>query len=241
MVKRGPVCQDDARMTNPESPSPVTYRTSTGELSATVRRRTRELADLRTRVARLTRGANPPESPLQSAADELVVLATAILQDLAGAEMDAHRRVKEIRAERERADHLLTQVPVPCVVADNEGTILQANRAAALLLNVGTRHLVAQRLLHFSQDREAFLLLLETLRRDGSGAECELMIRPRERQAVSVAASVVPPAEGSSGEWLWFFAADAAARPAAARRAGRGRSVPSPWPAPPAPSSPAHS
>lgn len=216
------------------------YRTSTTELSATVRRRTRELGELRTRLARLTRATNAPDSPLQQVVEDFADVAAGLLQDLAGADMDAHRRLNETRAERERADYLLAQVPVPCIVADADGTILQANPPAAALMNVSARHLAQQRLLHFSQDREAFLLLLERLRHDATAAECKLVIRPRERQPLSVLASVRPAAGGAPGEWLWFFTAEPAVRPTAARRGARGRPAPSTWPAPPA-STPAHS
>jgi PAS domain S-box-containing protein len=227
-------------MSNTDPGTPFPSRTSASELSATVRRRSRELAELLSRLTRLTRAADEADSPLLRAADDMGALASSILQDLAGAEMETHRRVQQMRSERQRADCILEHVPVPCVTADEEGRIIQANRAAALLLNVSARHLVDQRLFHFSQDREAFFLLLARLRRDGGGAECEIVLRPRERQTVVVMASVLP-VEGSVGEWLWSFAAQAVVSPPVARRGGRGRTGASTWTAPASPPNAAQS
>jgi PAS domain-containing protein len=221
MFSRRRFCQNPGMMSSTDYHVPDPPRSSATELSATVRRRTRELAQLRTRAARLQRMPGAADSPLGITLEELVVLATGILQDLAGAEMEAERRLHAVRQERERADYLLDHIPVPCVAADHSGRIIQANRAAALLLNVSTRHLVDQQLLHFSQDRESFIQLLDRLRRDTAGAEAEVTFRPRERQSVTTGVRVIPRAAGSSGEWLWFFISDRAAPRASGRAYNR--------------------
>jgi PAS domain-containing protein len=223
MVRWKTFCEDRDMMPGSDRPVPEPPRPSVTELSAIVRRRTRDLAQLRTRAARLQRMPGAADSPLGLALEELLVLATGILQDLAGAEMECDRRLQAMRQERERAEYLLDRIPIPCVAADDGGRIIQANRAAALLLNVSTRHLVDQQLLHFSEDRESFMQLLFGLRRDGAGAEVEVTLRPRERQSVTAHVQVIPRAPGSSGEWLWFFEAGAA-RERSARRLGLVRS-----------------
>jgi PAS domain-containing protein len=212
-------------MTSPDHPTTGTPRTSLTELSATVRRRTRDLAEIRTRAARLQRMSGVADSPSGIALEQAVSVATEILQDLAGAEMEAERRLHAMRQERERADYLLDHLPVPCIVADDAGRIGQANRAAALLLNVSSRHLVDQQLLHFSRDRESFIHLLDGLRRDGTGVQSEVTLHPRERQPVTARVRVIPRAAGSRGEWLWFFSVDGATEPAASpSAAGTGSS-----------------
>src|SRR4051812_14568496 len=203
----------------PQTTFPPT-RPATGELSTTIRRWTRDLAQLRTRVLRLKRHTGTPDSPVDAVLQEAISLCTQLPQDLAGAEMEIQRCLADVRTERQQADDLFDRMLMPCLQADDNGRITRANRAAALLLNVSARHLVGQPLLHFTQDRGAFLDLLRRMRRERAQMQCELTIRPRERSALHAAVTLMPRGAGNTTEWLWFVASDRVgpALPGPARR-----------------------
>jgi PAS domain-containing protein len=187
-------------------PTFAPVRSAPRELSTTIRRWTRDLARLRARAVQLKRPAEMPGSPVHEALEEAVSTSTALLQELAGAELEIQRRSADTAVERQQADYLFDRMPTACVCADEEGRITRANRAAALLLNVSVRHLVGQPLLLFTVDREAFLDLTRSMRRDRAPIQCALVIRPRERSAIPVSVALLPRGPGNTTEWLWFLA-----------------------------------
>jgi PAS domain-containing protein len=192
-----------------ENTTPTTSestRATTRELSFTIRRWTRDLGHLRTRVVRLKRQPGVPDGPVDATLEEAIGLCTQLLQDLAGAEMEIQRCLADVRTERQQADYLFDRMLVPSLHADDQGRIIRANRAAALLLNVSARHLVGQPLLHFTQDREGFMDLLHRMRREPTPFQCELTIRPRERSTLHAGVTLMPRSPGNTAEWLWFVA-----------------------------------
>jgi len=201
-------------------------RTASRELSTTIRRWTRDLSQLRTRVVRLKRHPGIPEAPVDAALEEAITLCTQLLQDLAGADMEIHRCLAEVRTERHQADYLFDRMLMPCLYADDDGRITRANRAAALLLNVSARHLVGQPLLHFTLDRDGIMNLMRRMRSERAQLQGELMIRPRERGTVPAAVTVMPRSRENTTEWLWFFAPDRVG-PAHSHAEGRLVAVPS--------------
>jgi len=175
------------------------------ELSATIRRWTRDLACLRTRAAQLARKPEAAASPVHEVLADALSLATELLRELAGAELEIQRCGADASTERQRTDYLFDRMPTPCVGADDNGLITRANRAAALLLNVSARHLVGQPLLLFTVDRENVLNVIRRTREDRVQVQCELILRPRERGAIPAAVTLLPRGPGNTTEWLWFL------------------------------------
>jgi PAS domain-containing protein len=138
--------------------------------------------------------------------DDLVVTCTSLLQELGGLDLQVQSRRAEAQYERERADYLFERMAAACVSTDDAGRILAANQAAARLLNVSARHLKDRLLLHFAQDRSAFSSVLRLLPGQVDGIEATLTMRPRERAATSMRATVVPDRPDSTARWFWFFA-----------------------------------
>lgn len=69
-----------------------------------------------------------------------------------------------IEAERERYRSLFASMPTACLVTARDGTILEANRAAGILLNVDQRALIGQPLERYIAEAQR-AALGETLRR----------------------------------------------------------------------------
>ena len=99
-------------------------------------------------------------------------------------------------------------MPVPCVEIDIGGLILNANPAAAALLNTGRKHLVGRLLLHFADDRqrfESFIQQPSPTTRIGGTPPFSCSIRPREQAAVQVDCSAIAGAAQGSTEILIFL------------------------------------
>jgi PAS domain-containing protein len=84
-----------------------------------------------------------------------------------------------------RAERLFELSPVPCVVLDTDGTVVEANPSAVRMLNVSNRHLAGKAFsLFLGGERELFLARLQALRLTDDGERWPAIIRPRERSAV---------------------------------------------------------
>jgi PAS domain S-box-containing protein len=88
-------------------------------------------------------------------------------------------------AVSQRGDRIFELSPVPCLLIDLAGAVVDANPAAVRLLNVSQRHLVGRSFpLFLNGDRDAFLARLTRLGEDPERSAT--MLRPRERSAVGV-------------------------------------------------------
>lgn len=96
-----------------------------------------------------------------------------------------------IEAERERYRSLFASMPTACLVTARDGTILEANRAAGILLNVDQRALIGQPLERYIAEAQR-AALGETLRRieEAPGAVgVELDLLPHGGTAIPLLAS----------------------------------------------------
>ena len=118
---------------------------------------TRELANLRGRAARCGLRAGSQLNPLAQVTEDALALCESRLQELAAGYLEQERLRSEVRAEANAWEHLFTTMPLACVLADRNGSIVDANRAAGELLNLGPKRLKGRSLLLFSQDRTAFM------------------------------------------------------------------------------------
>jgi PAS domain-containing protein len=170
------------------------------------RRWTHLVGQLRQRASKLRRGDAAAPSLQDVLVDDLIVTCTSLLQELGGFDLQVQSRRAEAQSERDRADYLFEHMPAACVSTDDAGRILAANQAAGRLVNVSARHLKDRLLIHFAQDRSAFSTLVRGLSGHVDGIEATLTMRPRERAAVQIRATVVPEHADSTSRWFWFLA-----------------------------------
>ena len=136
---------------------------------------------------------------LETALEELRVASeqlNAMVDEMAEARLDAEKIEAEFSEFRE-------MLPVPALLTDGDGKILQANRAAGDLLNVAPRHLVGKPLPLYIVDRDRFFSMLNGTRVIGELTRGELGIRPRERKPRRVTAHIGPLRD--TGELCWFL------------------------------------
>jgi PAS domain-containing protein len=117
-----------------------------------------------------------------------------------------HRRLEEVQAElcaeRTRYCELFDEMPQPYVVTTRDTVIVEANPAAAELLNVSQRFLVGKALSVFVCENRAAFLTESSRIGDGQSAdtgELTLKVRPRERAPLTVVAR----ARGSAANLRW--------------------------------------
>ena len=179
------------------------------------RRWTREIGQLRSRASKASHhGITAPQAPeLADVLEHALAMCTNLLQDLAGSRLECARLTRSLNASAADWDHLLDQLPVACVLTDAAGSISSANRAAALMLNLSVKHLSGRTLLHFTQDREEFPVLLNVLSTAGRQLSTTLTIRPRERAPLDVDVIVRPGTPDDTSTWLWFLSPVARAKP----------------------------
>ncbi|MEH1797432.1 ATP-binding protein [Nostoc sp.] len=110
---------------------------------------------------------------------------------VASEELQATRMVVE--KERQRYQELFDFAPDGYLVTDIYGTILEANQATTVLLNISERFLIRKPLVSFiaQSDRQAFFDYLAQLQHLDRGGEWEVCVQPREKVCFDVALTVV--------------------------------------------------
>jgi PAS domain-containing protein len=130
----------------------------------------------------------------------------ALVRELAGAHLTHDRLRADLRVAEAAWDHLFDVMPSGCLLTDDGGSILKANRAAGVLLNVSATHLRGRALLVFTEDREAFRALLAELRPNCSTElRARMILRPRERKPTLMQLQVIPSPRREQ-EWFWIIA-----------------------------------
>lgn len=164
---------------------------------------TRQVAHLRTQA--LKRGRDI-QSPCKQITDDVLEVCDGLLRDLAGARLECERLEAEVRTGTALWERLFETIPVACVLTDGVGSIVDANRAAGVLLNLAARRLRERQLLLFSEDRAVFGVLLHRL---AHGAHDEhrarVTFRPRERRPSEMDVLIVPLPAEPPARWLWFL------------------------------------
>jgi PAS domain S-box-containing protein len=166
-----------------------------------------QLASAQQRLVTLQRraAAEPGQSKLLSRA---LKEAETLLDELRGAQdqlVEFRRRLEEVQTELakqcDKYAELFDQVSDAYVVTKLDSSIIEANRAAAELLNLSQRFLIGKPLSVFvCQDRSGFLKLLESMREQTGAAELPFRLRPRERAPLDVFATI--RADGGSIRWV---------------------------------------
>jgi PAS domain-containing protein len=179
-------------------------------ISDGVRRWTWTVGQLRTRAQRAKGRFATDPAAAETIVDEALEVCGNLLVDLAGGDAEIKKLRVALQQEQQDALSLFERIPAASVATDAAGLITAANRDAALLLNVSARHLAGKPLLHFTQNRSAFLALLGSLPRDGSTSRGAIAIRPRERRTMTVDVAIVPRTTMGATEWLWFLTPESA-------------------------------
>lgn len=183
----------------------IDKRPSTMGDGSSTRRWTQELAELQSRMRKMKLNGGSMSVSAVDLLDDAVSLSMTLLQELAGAQLLTRKVQGDVRRACASWDYLFDRVPVPCVVTDAAGTIVSANRAAALFLNTSAKHLVGRLLLHFTDDREKFGASLEAVAADRARVEQVMPIRPKERAPREMAVVIVPESTEQTGRYLWFL------------------------------------
>jgi len=172
------------------------------------------VSDARARITSEIRRVDDA-SPLRREGKLLLDELTLAFEELQVAEEELHVQTEELSAsrmllegERLRYRELFEHAPVPYLVTDQQGVIIDANRAAAAFLRVAPAYLRGKPLVVFVSParRRAFREQLPAL--GSSPVEtAHLRIRPRKRPARSVVASVgvVRDRRGAVLELRWLL------------------------------------
>lgn len=161
-----------------------------------------QVQDIQGRLSELYQGAiaspdSPPNSllpvafkELGTASEALQVAAKQLLQQTE--ELAAIRM--QIEVQRQRYQELFEFMPSAYLVTDAQGKILEANRAAAILLKVEQSFLLDKLLVSFipPQDRPAFRSRLTKLHSSSCLHEWKLRLQPRKSELFDAALTVVP-------------------------------------------------
>lgn len=166
------------------------------------------LADLERRGATVT---GVESRILKSALKELDLA----LEELKTASEQLYTMMDQLAVTRREAelrdrqfDELRDVMPVPCVLMDDGGFIVNANGAASELLNVAPRHLNGKPLLLFVAQRDAYFNVVSTARQVKETVKTEITIRPRERKPRVMNAQISQLEHRA--QWCWFFQEPAA-------------------------------
>lgn len=158
-----------------------------------------QMSRMNGRLNRLYEAANVPTPDpvelLPTAFKELGVASEELqvaIEELQQQNQELLRLQKQFLAERDRYRELFETAPDVYLITNFEGIILEANRAAASLLNVAQRFLVGKPLFTFipSEHRLAFRQKLLQIQQAERSQDCELPIQPRESDSFTVTATI---------------------------------------------------
>jgi PAS domain S-box-containing protein len=153
----------------------------------------RQIEILRSRVTRLLQSPASDRYSQQELTTEAFEELQIALEEMkiAAEELQATRIVLE--KERQRYQELFDFAPDGYLVTDIYGTILEANQAATILLNISEQFLIRKPLVSFigQSDHQAFFDYLAQLQHLDRGGEWEVCLQPRVQVCFDVALTVV--------------------------------------------------
>lgn len=161
---------------------------------------TRQLAGLRARAVKRSRVA-----PCGDLTEDALSMCDSLLRELAGARRESDRLREDIRTSEAAWEHLFELMPGARLLTDPSGFILNANRAAGVLLNLSAKRLKNRELGLFYEDRQAFRALVQRLSSSGGDElRATLTLRARERKPAAMHVAV-KPLPSRDRFWLWFL------------------------------------
>ena len=167
------------------------------------RRWTLQVARLKCEVAKLQRRPASVESA--AVLVEAVGVCESLLHELAGGQLQCEAAHRRVESRVTLWNHLYESMPIACLETDRSGVIVRANRRAGLLLNTSTRYLQDRLLMHFIEDRQAFVALLQRVLMEQHEVMSPLTLRPRERARVEIDVTAMPQDPSGVTTTLWFL------------------------------------
>jgi PAS domain S-box-containing protein len=170
------------------------------------------IASLWQRIETLQRRVYESPAPQLQLTMELLEELTTTLEELRIAEEQLHQQAEElassheaVAAEHQRYRELFHFAPDGYVVTDPHGIIVEANRAAAALLNIAQERLIRKPLAVFIaiDDRQAFRNQLAWLQNGGRIREWEVWMQPRNRPSYPASLSCTASRE-AHGMVVWL-------------------------------------
>jgi PAS domain-containing protein len=157
-------------------------------------------------AARALRAASRPSAPA-GALDELSSLVGTILLEFGALERRCHELEASAAAAVRRREDLLSAVPIPCVITDNDSRIIEVNPQALHLLNESVTRMLGHPLPLWMRERPAGYEVSAVISWLGQRADVMVRLAPRERRPRE-AAVVIQPVEGAPTPlWRWFLLA----------------------------------
>ncbi|MBD6614441.1 response regulator [Komarekiella sp. 'clone 1'] len=156
-----------------------------------------QIEELRSRVVALLQRTTQEFTFTTSSQQDLITEAFEELHIALEELKVAEEQLKATRAvakeERHRYQELFDFAPDGYLVTDIYGTILEANRAASVLLNVSQRFLIRKPLLSYiaQSDHQAFFDFLTQLQHLDRREEWEICLQPRKQVCFDAAVTVV--------------------------------------------------
>jgi PAS domain S-box-containing protein len=156
------------------------------------------IASLWQRIEAFQRRIHESPAPPPPLTMELFEELNVTLEELKIAEEELHQQAEELAlshesaaAEHQRYRELFNFAPDGYVVTDPQGVIVEANRAAAALLNIAQERLIRKPLAVFIalDDRGSFRSQIAWLQNGGRVREWEVWVKPRNRPPFPAAIS----------------------------------------------------
>lgn len=143
-------------------------------------------------------------------------LTACAFEELAGAKEELEianeylfQQNQALAAERQRYRELFEGAPDGYLVTDTRGTIQEANRAAATLLNIPQQFLVGKPLSHYiaPSERSVFCRQINRLPQIEQKREWDTHLQPRQQVTIPVAVTVtaIQESEGTTVGWRWLL------------------------------------
>jgi PAS domain S-box-containing protein len=172
------------------------------------------LARTRARAARLRAAARPDSDQVFAVLDDTLTLTDTIRAELAHQQQRSVDLAADAERARQDACALIDALPSALVQTDVGGRIVDVNRAAAALLGMSQAKLTNELLLHFAEDRAAFMDFVRELPRDGRTVSVTAQLRPRDRAPFHAGLTVIRDVRAGAPRWMWTIERISAVRSA---------------------------
>ncbi|ACC84732.1 PAS domain-containing hybrid sensor histidine kinase/response regulator [Nostoc punctiforme] len=153
----------------------------------------RQIEILRSQVMKLLQSTASERYSQQELTTEAFAELQIALEEMKIASEELQATRIAVEKERQRYQELFDFAPDGYLVTDTYGTILEANQATTILLNISQRFLIRKPLVSFigQSDHQAFFNYLTQLQHLDRGGEWEVCLQPREKLCFDVALTVV--------------------------------------------------
>jgi PAS domain S-box-containing protein len=152
-----------------------------------------QIETLRSRVTKLLQSPVSDQYSQKELTTEAFEELQIALEELKTASEELQATRIAVEKERQRYQELFDFAPDGYLVTDTYGTIIEANQASTILLNISQRFLIRKPLVSFigQADHQAFFNYLTQLQHLDRGGEWEVCLQPREKVCFDVALTVV--------------------------------------------------